>query len=72
MSSPAPGSVFHQVARDLVVGVGRIGARALVRAGQSVAQDAIKGLGEVQANVKKAHDRLENIVEAPPVQGVRR
>jgi len=58
--------MFNQVARELVVGVGRIGARALVRAGQSVAQDAMKGLGEVQANVKKAHDRLERIVEVPP------
>lgn len=65
-------NIFNsQVARDLVVGVGRIGARALIRGAQSVAQDAIQGLGQVQAHVKATHDRLEGIVEAPPVQSVR-
>lgn len=65
-------SIFtSQVARDLVVGVGRIGARALIRGAQSVAQDAIQGLGKVREHVKATHDRLEGIVEAPPVQNVR-
>lgn len=53
--------------RNLVIGVGRIGGRALAKAAQSVAQDGIAVLGQAQQAIKRTHDKLENIVEAPTV-----
>jgi len=57
----------EELARSLIIGIGRVGGRALAKAAQSIAQDGIAALGSAQAKMKAAHDKLENIVEAPTV-----
>ena len=53
---------IHPLLRDLLVGLGRIGTRAMSRGAQSVAKDVDSILGEGRDRLRRFVDGVEELV----------